>query len=250
MNKIPDQLTQIEKTHQIEILFACEAGSRAWGFASPESDYDVRFLYKKNLDFYLSLQQEADQINLPIEGDYDTGGWDIRKALLLLRKSNVPLLEWLHGPVIYLQKDKFIDVLKPLSLTFFSPIAGFHHYQSMAEKHSVLVSENNIKLKHLFYALRAALAANWIIQYQTFPPVNFDELADGIKTIRKYRQEIEDLKALKAEKSESYIHSKSERIDRLLKDILKENLQNTDQLKPSYGNVKILDKFFIDLVKS
>jgi uncharacterized protein len=91
MNIIPDQLTQIEKSYQIEILYACEAGSRAWGFASPDSDFDVRFLYKKDMDFYLSLQQQADQIDLPIEGDYDLGGWDIRKGLLLLRKSNVPI---------------------------------------------------------------------------------------------------------------------------------------------------------------
>lgn len=233
----------------MEILHACEAGSRAWGFASPDSDFDIRFLYRRSLDFYLSLQEKADVIDLPLEGLNDLSGWDIRKACMLLRKSNVPLLEWLHSPIVYLKRDHFLDVMKPLSLDFFSPVAGFHHYQSMGKKYSELIEGGSYKLKHLFYALRATFAAQWIIQYQNFPPVNFDRIADGLEPVQEYRKEIEELKALKAEKSESYTHLANLRLTGFVRALLEQNDLYSDQLKPGKGDVKVLDEYFIHLVK-
>jgi len=94
--KIKANLKQIEKEKQVEIVFAVESGSRAWGFASPDSDYDIRFIYKHDLEYYLSLWEKTDVIEFMTEDDLDGSGWDLRKTVKLLAKSNAPLLEWVH----------------------------------------------------------------------------------------------------------------------------------------------------------
>src|SRR4030095_590913 len=98
---IRHKLADIERAEDVRILFAVESGSRAWGFPSPDSDYDVRFLYVHKADWYLSIDPRRDVIELPIEGEFDINGWDLRKALQLLIKSNPVLLEWLRSPVLY-----------------------------------------------------------------------------------------------------------------------------------------------------
>src|ERR1044072_9601128 len=98
---IQQQIRNIEKEHHVRILYACESGSRAWGFASPDSDYDVRFIYTRRADDYLSISERRDVIELPVNEVLDIGGWDIRKALQLFLKSNAPLYEWLQSPVVY-----------------------------------------------------------------------------------------------------------------------------------------------------
>src|SRR6187549_3465126 len=100
MQQINSILKQIETKNQIKILYACETGSRAWGFPSPDSDYDIRFIYMHERDWYLSLSQRKDSIEF-MEGDLDITGWDLRKCLILLKKSNAPLIERLQSPVEY-----------------------------------------------------------------------------------------------------------------------------------------------------
>lgn len=126
--KILDKLKEIEKQKGVEILYACESGSRAWGFASPDSDYDVRFIYKHDLDYYLSLWEKPDVIEFMTEDDLDGSGWDLRKAVKLLAKSNAPLLEWLYSPVVYFQDEAFVQQMQALATECFSPIASLHHY--------------------------------------------------------------------------------------------------------------------------
>jgi len=106
---ILERLAAIEHTELVHILYACESGSRAWGFASPDSDYDVRFIYVRPRDWYLSidLERRRDVIERPIEGVLDINGWDLRKALQLMRKSNPPLFEWLHSPLVYRAQAEF-----------------------------------------------------------------------------------------------------------------------------------------------
>jgi len=99
---IMSELRSIETREDVRILFAIESGSRAWGFASPDSDFDVRFVYVRRQDWYLSLTPGRDVIELPLVGDDDINGWDIRKALNLALKPNPVLLEWLSSPVQYI----------------------------------------------------------------------------------------------------------------------------------------------------
>ncbi len=132
--EIRSQLENIEAEEGVRILFACESGSRAWGFPSADSDYDVRFLYLHPPEWYLSidLEKKRDVIERPINEQIDLSGWDLRKALGLLRKSNPPLLEWLGSPIIYWEKYSVAQQMRALTSTYYSPKACMYHYLHMA----------------------------------------------------------------------------------------------------------------------
>jgi uncharacterized protein len=110
LDEIQACLSDIEKTHQVKIIYSCESGSRAWGFPSADSDYDVRFLYLHPVDWYLSIEDKRDVIEVPIKNKLDITGWDLRKALQLFRKSNPPLLEWLGSPIVYWERYDIIPL--------------------------------------------------------------------------------------------------------------------------------------------
>ena len=133
--KIKYYLSQIEREKNIEILLACETGSRAWGFPSPDSDYDVRIIYKHNREWYLNLFEEKDTIEHFFENnDIDVSGWDLRKSLRLLWKSNPPLLERIQSPIIYKSDVDFLNGINKVASLTYSRIATIHHYLSMAKK--------------------------------------------------------------------------------------------------------------------
>ena len=114
--KILEKLKAIEREKNIEILFAVESGSRAWGFASPDSDYDIRFVYKHKKDWYLNLWETKDTIEFMTEEDLDGSGWDIRKALKLLAKSNASFTGWLFSPIVYRAESSFLEEIPVQSL--------------------------------------------------------------------------------------------------------------------------------------
>lgn len=107
-SKIVDQLRDIELANNVTVLYACESGSRDWGFASPDSDYDVRFIYVHRLPWYLQVSPQRDVIEVPISGDLDINGWELRKALGLMKKGNATLIEWLDSPVVYRADADFL----------------------------------------------------------------------------------------------------------------------------------------------
>lgn len=173
---IRNQLKDIERNKSVEILYAVESGSRAWGFASPDSDYDIRFIYKHDLEYYLSLWDKPDTIEFMTAEDLDGSGWDLRKTVKLVAKSNASLLEWLHSPVVYYENEDFMSALRNLARDTFSPIACMHHYLGTTKTFMLACMQEHVKLKSYFYALRTALAGKWIIENNTFPPVDFMEL--------------------------------------------------------------------------
>jgi predicted nucleotidyltransferase len=159
---IQQEITNIEQKNQVQVLYACESGSRAWGFASPDSDYDVRFIYMQPRENYLSIRERKDVIELPINQDLDINGWDIRKALQLFLKSNGPLYEWLQSPIVYKEETGFAEELRRLMPDYFSLRAGCHHYYSMARNSFENDLQSDlVKLKKYFYSLRPALACMW-----------------------------------------------------------------------------------------
>jgi len=179
---IQSKLSGIEEQHQVRILYACESGSRAWGFASPDSDYDVRFIYSRRADDYLSISERRDVIELPVNEVLDIGGWDIRKALQLFLKSNAPLYEWLQSPIVYAAGSSLKDEMLSLASTYFSNRACCHHYLSMAAntlEHELQGSA--VRMKKYFYALRPALACLWIVKKKTVPPMQFKDLRVLVK---------------------------------------------------------------------
>ena len=174
--KIQEQLRRIEEAENIKILFAVESGSRAWGFASPDSDYDVRFIYIRRLEDYLRLDAIRDVIELPINDVLDINGWDLQKTLRLLHKSNPTLFEWFSSPIVY-QKTEFADKFRDLMMHYFSSKKTMYHYVSMAEgNYREYLKGDLIRAKKYFYVLRPVLACQWILDRGTPPPMLFSEL--------------------------------------------------------------------------
>lgn len=192
--KIIEELKNIEVTYGVKILFACESGSRAWGFPSKDSDYDVRFIYIHPPEWYLSIVEKRDVIELPINNLLDINGWDIRKTLNLFRKSNPPLLEWLKSEIVYYQNFSFVDRLRDISSEVFSPKSCMYHYLSMARgNYREFLQGEKVKIKKYFYVLRPVLACKWIEKYNTMPPILFQELVQDIVPNGKLHSEITNL---------------------------------------------------------
>src|SRR5687768_16778833 len=172
---IRERLDVIGRENNINILYACESGSRAWGFASPDSDYDVRFIYARRLNDYLAITDRKDVMEYPVNEVLDIGGWDLRKTLQLFLKSNAPLYEWLQSPVIYINNLLFTNELTSLIPSYFSLRAGCHHYHSMAwNTFENDLQSPKVKLKKYCYALRSAVAGLWIIEKKEVPPMEFN----------------------------------------------------------------------------
>lgn len=172
-------LKKIEETQHVKILLAVESGSRAWGFASPDSDYDVRFLYVRPKEDYLRLNRPCDVIELPINSPLDVNGWDMDKALKLLYRSNPTLFEWLSSPIVYLETE-YAAALRNTAKDYFSPKRALYHYHSMAVgNYREYLKTDMVKAKKYFYVLRPILACKWILGHQSPPPMLFSELMDA-----------------------------------------------------------------------
>ncbi len=174
------ELQTIEMEENVRILYACESGSRAWGFPSKDSDYDVRFIYIRPEDWYLSIFEKRDVIERPISDRLDINGWDLKKALYLFRKSNPPLLEWLQSPIVYREDHRCAEQIRQLTASTFSPKACMYHYLHMAKgNYRDYLKGEQVKIKKYFYVLRPVLACEWIEKYGSISPVEFDRLVDA-----------------------------------------------------------------------
>lgn len=175
---IHNKLKEIEERENIEIILAVESGSRAWGFESPDSDYDVRFIYARRSNDYLKLEGVRDVIEWQLDDMFDINGWDIQKALKLLYKSNPTLFEWCTSPIIYHKISKF-EVLNQLLPQYFSKKKSLYHYWHMAmTNYRNYLKDDMVKAKKYFYVLRPILAGKWIVNQGTNPPMKFNELLD------------------------------------------------------------------------
>lgn len=193
-----DHLLEVEAKYQVKVLFACEAGSRAWGLASENSDYDVRFIFVHPLDWYLGIDQKRDVIEYPITKSLDLSGWDLRKALYLLRKSNPPLLEWLHSDIIYMKDAPFYDEMINLANRAFSAKACLFHYLNMAKRNAKnIFQKDRIKVKQYINVLRPLLACKAMEAEDSFPSVHFPSLAEKLITDYNLKKEINHLIHLK-----------------------------------------------------
>lgn len=196
---IDSLLDRIEHEHGVTILFAVESGSRAWGFASPDSDYDVRFVYVRPLDWYLSLRRRRDVIELPIVDDFDVNGWDVRKALGLLVKGHPVLLEWLCSPIVYRERTD-TTALRELATRSHHRAAAIHHYQSLIRTNGsrYLDGKPQVPLKKYFYSIRPAAALRWLRLHPTGRvPMDLPSLLAEIDLDADARAAIDDLLAAK-----------------------------------------------------
>lgn len=249
--KILHYLTQLEAEKGIKILLACETGSRAWGFPSPDSDYDVRFIYKHQRDWYLSLNERKDSIERMFEdNEFDLVGWDLKKTLNLLWKSNPPLLERIQSPIVYIADDHFLSGINELAKSTYSKIATMHHYLSMSKKmYEEVKGKEQIKLKKLFYALRTAAACKWIAEKDEIPPIVFRVMLEGLDVEQSLKQRITELVVLKSTQNEDYLHNQEVEVNTFIESCIAQAEELANSLPASKANIEALNSFFISQLK-
>ena len=202
--KILQRLKDIESKYDVKILLAVESGSRAWGFASKDSDYDVRFVYVHRKEWYLTLIEGRDVIEeLDSDGVMDFAGWDIKKALLLMGKGNCAFAEWLNSPIIYYKDAEFFQSISSLKNDYFRKVSAVNHYYHMAMNHDKrYLEKRGCEMKKFMYHIRGLLAAKYAAVYGTYPPVLFNNLVEKMICDKSIKEEIAKLVSLKKESRE------------------------------------------------
>jgi predicted nucleotidyltransferase len=249
VEEIKKRLAELQATENIAILLAVESGSRAWGFESVDSDYDVRFIYVRRPEVYLSidLELQRDVIERPILDEIDLSGWDIRKALKLFHKSNPPLLEWLQSPMIYMERFSFAAKIRALLPSYYSPRNSFHHYFHMARGNIREYLRGEIVWrKKYFYVLRPLLGLRWIERGPGPVPMEFAKLVDGTVDDEELKRAIDGLVAAKRAAVEmdrgpridvisDFIEREIERFENITANLAKQEL-STDALNDLFRN--------------
>ena len=190
------RIRNTEEEHGVKVLYAIESGSRAWGFESPNSDYDVRFVYVHPRDWYLSvdLEYKRDVIEYEIVDEIDINGWDLRKALQLFSKSNPAIVEWLQSPIVYVDDQHFSTSARALLSEVYATEKGIYHYRNMAKtNYRGYLKGDLVPLKKYFYVLRPLLSIMWLERYQTPAPIEFDKLRTLLPADSELNQQIENL---------------------------------------------------------
>ncbi len=247
---IAEKLKEIEAANDIKIVFACESGSRAWGFPSPDSDYDVRFVYIRNVNDYLSVKEVDGHLSFPITDELDVYGWDLKKVLQLMNKSNTTIFEWLQSPEVYCEEKGFRETLWQLSQGFFSERSNAFHYLGIAKSALLTMEESNeIKIKKLFYILRPLLAAKWCVEKETIAPMTMGKLLTVLPDEAKVKTTI--LKLIK--QKETAKEADKVVVTEELSDFIKTTFEKTTEAVKSVGKnifeTESLDAFFQTMLK-
>lgn len=243
IKEIDSELKRIERENNVKILYAVESGSRGWGFASKDSDYDVRFIYIRPLEDYLSIEDKKDYIEYPINNLLDINGWDIRKALKLYKKSNPPLLEWLSSPIVYSEEYSFAGKLRELSSVFFGPVPSLYHYLNLAKRTMKEISNSEcVKIKKYFYILRPLLACVWIEEKQSMAPMEFNKLINGLKLDTNLLAEIDRL----LDRKRSGIESDPEPINGAIFNFFNDKITYYENFAKQAGKERCSDKAILD----
>ena len=248
---ILEKIKEIEEKEHVRVLHVIESGSRAWGFASPDSDYDVRFIYVRDSNFYLSLEDKKDFIDWELNEVLDINGWDLKKALQHFHKSNATLFEWSNSPVVYYTTDEWKQLYEGVASKYFACKSSMYHYYGTANKnyHEYLMGDM-VKYKKYFYVLRPILACKWIEEKKCPPPVLFSDLMNVVLE-EDMKVAVEELLAKKVKMSESDKAPKLEKINQYIGEKLtyyKELLETmSDDRNPDW---EPLNEVFVRMVNS
>lgn len=203
LQQIDAALSAQESEQSRRVLYACESGSRAWGFPSPDSDYDVRFVYVMPLSFYLTVEPGRDTHEMMLPDALDLSGWEVRKTLRLFAACNLALCEWLGSPIVY-RTTPWVDRLRGLMPQFFNPRKAMHHYLSSARSTETShLSGDSLRIKKFFYVLRPLLAARFIERTLAMPPTAFAPLYQADDMAAPLRAQIDDIVAQKRNADEA-----------------------------------------------
>lgn len=196
--RIQELLLRIEREQNVRIVYACESGSRAWGFASEDSDWDVRFLYIRNPEWYMRAFAMRNMSQTTVDGTYpdtityqvpeevlDAHGWDMTKTVSLLNKSNAALFEWMFSPIVYRQNVLFLEYRNFVTSELWNPVASFFHYRSTASRSlKEWLMKPTVAYKRYLYAIRPLMCASYVAQFRHLPPVNIHTLMEELEAVK------------------------------------------------------------------
>lgn len=237
----------IEAEHGVKIFYAVESGSRAWGFPSRDSDFDVRFLYARPAEDYLSIavEKRRDVIETPLEGEWDVNGWDLRKALKLMLKSNPPLCEWLDSPIVYRELGSVAASMREVLPRVFNPIAAHFHYLHMARGNfREFLRGERVRQKKYFYVLRPLLACRWIERELGVVPTAFETLVGATLEDDALVGAIKDLVAKKRDGVELGEGPRIPAISEFIASELDRQQARTPERPPKVPSIEELDAVF------
>lgn len=244
---IKEKLSQIEARENIRIIYACESGSRAWGFASADSDYDVRFIFVRPVQDYLRVKELPDFIDAELNDVYDINGWDLKKFCKQLYKSNPVIFEWAGSPIVYRNTSEWEKVSEVMK-DFIQDEKMLHHYKGMG-KNNVRTNfcTSEVVLKKYLYVLRPVLACVWIMQKHSVPPTEFMSLVEEVLP-SELRNIVDELLTAKMNGSEKQIGSRISELDLFIETKLSEASMfaevNTTKL-----DLDKLDNLFLEIIE-
>lgn len=246
--EINEKLDEIEKKEGVKILHAVESGSRAWGFASPDSDYDVRFIYVRSAEDYLRLEEPRDVIEWQLDDVLDINGWDLKKALRQFAKGNATLYEWSGSPIVYRTTREWEQV-KEVAKDYFSMKSAVYHYYGTANTtYNAYLQGDTVRYKKYFYALRPLLAARYIEEFREAPPVLFDDLMK-MNLDDDLRAGIEELVKIKKQTTEKEENPQIPVIRSFIEDEIAKQRQIAYDLQDDHNrDLTGLNKLFLELI--
>ena len=243
-NKIKKLLQQIEKNNNIKILFAIENGSRSWGMASKDSDYDVRFVFYRKIDDYITLCPEKEVITVAydenlkecdIQGSLiDICGFDIFKYLKLLLSSNPTTIEWINSHIVY-YGDNNID-LKNYINNNFNQEKLFRHYFSLFRKnyHEFIQQGKAITYKKYLYSMRGILNAKYVYEFDKIPPLDIRATIETTKSFmpENVYEKLEEVIKIKSQGLEKDVILRIPEFDSFFNAELEKNYNKFNSRKP------------------
>ena len=250
---IPAHLRDVENRYDVRILLAVESGSRAWGFESVNSDWDVRFVYVHKPAWYFRVDEQRDVIEYMYEDDVDLVGWELRKTLSQLWRSNPSLLEWFHSPKVYFADEEFVKRIHEVEKDFFDPVKSMYHYNRIYNKHNERhLQHEGYNMKRFLYYLRGVLACQWIEANKTIPPVRFKDLCDAMVTDAGIKGKIECLIEVKREGKECDIQVVDEELVEYARSLAGHFNESIGTFRPEQDKVssEALDAILYDMVMS
>lgn len=246
--EILDKLEEIEKRENVKVLYAVESGSRAWGVESPDSDYDVRFVYVKPREEYLRVREQKDVIEWQLDEVLDINGWDLKKTLAQFHKGNATLFEWANSPVVYKTTDEWKEIYENCKRFFSVKVALYHYYGTANSTYKQHLQGDMVKYKKYIYALRPLLACKYIEENDKIPPVRFEDLLKQ-ELSGVLLEEIERMLIIKAQSDEKELNPKLPVIQEFIEDMLLRYGQIAEEMVDDrIADWNVIDKVFLDIL--
>lgn len=247
--EIAEKLAEIEEREKVKVIYAVESGSRAWGVESPDSDYDVRFIYVRQKNDYLSILEKRDVIEWQLDEVLDINGWDLRKTLFQFHKGNATLFEWANSPIVYRTTEEWKEIYESCKRYFSEKAALYHYYGTAKGTCEKYLQDTEVKYKKYIYALRPLLACRYIEEKHSIPPVKFDDLLEQ-ELPMALSEEIEKMLLVKAQSDEKALNPKMPVIQKYIESEIVRYGQLSKSMKDDRtADWQALDSIFLKAVE-